>query len=123
MRVDTTRVPPPKPEAPEASARRRQRLAKLVALTACDCDPSSLPINASTPSVERPASATVDELVQALEARGLGWSLDNTGRLVEARVWDWPNVIGRYRPDAVEPLAKMLAKAMYQVDWSRYPER
>lgn len=66
-------------------------------------------------------SATVDALIADLEARGLGWSLDNTGRLIEARVWDWPYVIGRYRPNATEPLAKMLSEAMYQVDWTRYP--
>jgi hypothetical protein len=68
-----------------------------------------------------PGSATADELIGELESRGLGWSLDNTGRLIEARVWDWPNVVGRYRPHTVEPLAKMLAEAMYQVDWTRYP--
>ena len=66
-------------------------------------------------------SATVDALIADLESRGLGWSLDNTGRLIEARVWDWPYVIGRYRPNATEPLAKMLAEAMYQVDWTCYP--
>lgn len=66
-------------------------------------------------------SATVDTLISDLESRGLGWSLDNTGRLIEARVWDWPYVIGRYRPNATEPLAKMLSEAMYQVDWTRYP--
>lgn len=68
-------------------------------------------------------SVTVDQLIQELEARGLGWSLDNTGRLIEARVWHWPNVIGRYCPNAVEPLAKMLSEAMYQVDWTRYPAK
>lgn len=62
-------------------------------------------------------SETVDALIADLEARGLGRSLDNTGRLIEARVWDWPYVIGRYRPNATEPLAK----AMRQVDWTRYP--
>ena len=66
-------------------------------------------------------SCEVDELIADLEARGLGWSLDNTGRLIEARVWDWPDVIGRYRPSTVEPLAKMLAEAMRQGDWTRYP--
>lgn len=60
------------------------------------------------------ASETVDTLIAALESRGLGWSLDNTGRLIEARVWDWPHVIGRYRPNTTEPLAKMLAEAMYR---------
>lgn len=72
-------------------------------------------------SASESRSATVDELIQELKARGLGCSLDNTGRLIEVRVWDWPNVIGRYLPSAVEPLAKMLSEAMYQVDWTRYP--
>lgn len=66
--------------------------------------------------------ATVDELVQLLEERGLGWSLDHTGHLIEARVWDWPYVIGRHRPETVLPLAEMLAKAMYEVDWTKYPK-
>lgn len=70
---------------------------------------------------EAHGSATVDALIADLESRGLGWSLDNTGRLIEARVWDWPYVIGRYRPNATEPLAKMLSKAMHQVDYTRYP--
>ena len=68
-----------------------------------------------------PVVPTVDDLIAELEARGLGWSLDNTGRLIEARVWDWPHVVGRYRPHDIEPLAKMLSEAMRQVDLTRYP--
>jgi hypothetical protein len=41
---------------------------------------------------------TVDDIIADLESRGLGWSLDHTGTLIEARVWDWPTVIARYRP-------------------------
>lgn len=70
-----------------------------------------------------PGLVPVDELISELEARGLGWSLDNTGRLIEARVWGWPEVVGRYRPHTVEPLAQMLATAMRQVDWTRYPKK
>ena len=58
------------------------------------------------------SKATVDDLIAILKKRGLGWSLDHTDRLIEARVWDWPNVIGRYRPRMVEPLAVMLRAAM-----------
>jgi hypothetical protein len=36
-------------------------------------------------------------------------------------VWRWPRIIGRYRPDKVEPLAKMLAAACFEVDWTKYP--
>ena len=64
---------------------------------------------------------TADDIITDLESRGLGWSLDHTGRLIEARVWDWPNVIGRYRPHTVEPLANMLAAACYDVSWTKYP--
>ena len=65
---------------------------------------------------------TIDRLIAELESRGLGWSLDHTGHIIEARVWKWPNVIGRYRPAVVEPLANMLSKAMFEVeDWSSYP--
>jgi hypothetical protein len=56
--------------------------------------------------------APADELIQWLEARGFGWSLDHTGHLIEARIWDWPIVVGRYRPTKVEPLANMLRGAM-----------
>ena len=63
----------------------------------------------------------VDRLVKELESRGLGWDIGNQGRLIEARVWDWPYVIGRYRPAKVEPLSKMLATAMQEVDWEKYP--
>jgi hypothetical protein len=66
-------------------------------------------------------SDNVDRLVKELESRGLGWDLGNQGRLIEARVWDWPYVIGRYRPAKVEPLSKMLATAMQEVDWDKYP--
>ena len=55
---------------------------------------------------------SADELIQWLEARGFGWSLDRTARMIEARIWDWPNVVGRYRTAKVEPLADMLRAAM-----------
>lgn len=53
-------------------------------------------------------SVSADEIIGWLEARGLGWSLDHTGSLIEARIWSWPHAVGRYRPSRVEPLAKML---------------
>ena len=64
---------------------------------------------------------TIDDIIADLESRGLGWSLDHTGTFIEARVWDWLTVIGRYRPAKTEPLAKMLAAACYDVDWTAYP--
>lgn len=69
----------------------------------------------------RPDERSADAIIADLEARGLGWSLDNTGNLVEARVWNWPYVIGRYRPNATEPLAHMLRKAMEGIDLAQYP--
>lgn len=75
-----------------------------------------------TEGVTQDEAPSADDLIADIESRGLGWSLDHTGRLIEARIWDWPTVIGRYRPEKTEPLAKMLSEAMYQVDWSRYPE-
>jgi hypothetical protein len=56
--------------------------------------------------------ASADGLICWLEKRGYGWSLDHTGNLIEARIWQWPNVVGRYRPNRVEPLADMLRGAM-----------
>jgi uncharacterized protein YqgV (UPF0045/DUF77 family) len=67
------------------------------------------------------STPTVDDIIADLESRGLGWSLDHTGTIIEARVWDWPTVISRYRPYTVEPLAKMLAAAAFEVDWTKYP--
>lgn len=75
-----------------------------------------------TEGITQDESPSVDDLIADIESRGLGWSLDHTGRLIEARIWDWPTVIGRYRPEKTVPLAKMLSEAMDQVDWSRYPE-
>jgi len=54
----------------------------------------------------------IDELIAVLENKGLGWTIDHERGLIEARVWDWPHVTGRYRPNRVEPLADMLAAAM-----------
>jgi hypothetical protein len=57
--------------------------------------------------------ASADELIGWLEKRGYGWSLVNqTGRLIEVRVWDWPFVAGRYRSATIEPLADMLREAI-----------
>jgi hypothetical protein len=63
---------------------------------------------------------TADDIIADLEARGLGWSLDHTGTIIEVRVCGC-TVIGRYRPATVEPLAKMLAAAAFEVDWTKYP--
>jgi hypothetical protein len=65
-----------------------------------------------TPKDKPLSEMSADELIQWLEARGFGWSLDHTGHLIEARIWDWPNVVARYRPAKVEPLADMLRGAM-----------
>jgi hypothetical protein len=62
---------------------------------------------------------SVDDIIAVLEAHNLGWSLDHTGCLIEARIWEWPSVIGRYRPHAVEPLADMLRAAIATIDGRR----
>ena len=61
---------------------------------------------------KRKAPVTADAIIAKLEAAGLGWSLDHCGCLIEARIWRWPDVIGRYRPHTVEPLADMLMAAI-----------
>jgi len=71
--------------------------------------------NDSRPATSSPAWCEVDEIIETLEKHGLGWSLDHTGNLIEARIWDWPNVVGRYRPNTVEPLVHMLQTAMLEV--------
>lgn len=55
---------------------------------------------------------TADQIVAKLVAEGLGWSIEHCGCLLEVRIWNWPAVVGRYRPDTVEPLAKMLREAL-----------
>lgn len=62
----------------------------------------------------------VDTLIADLESRGLGWDVGYTGMLREVRIWRWPFVVGRYRPSEATPLADMLAKAMYDVDFEYY---
>ena len=57
-----------------------------------------------------------------LEAHGLSWDIGHQPRLIEARVWHWPHVIGRYRAEKIEPVATMLAKAMMEIDWRKYPK-
>jgi len=74
---------------------------------------NQIPDTSKMASKSAPAAGSqVDCLIEQLEDMGLGWSLDHTARLIEARVWDWPMVIGRYRPSRVEPLAQMLSRAM-----------
>lgn len=57
-------------------------------------------------------AVTADYMVGKCEGLGLGWSLDHTGNLIEARVWSWPWVIGRHRPQTPQPLAQMLWAAL-----------
>jgi hypothetical protein len=64
---------------------------------------------------------TVDDIIADLESRGLGWRIEHYGGLLEARVWGRARIIARYRPATVEPLAKMLAAACFEVDWTQYP--
>jgi len=66
-------------------------------------------------------AVTTDDIIADLESRGLGWSIEHTRTLIEARVWDWDTVIARYHTATVESLAKMLATACYEVDWTKYP--
>jgi hypothetical protein len=62
----------------------------------------------------------IDELIADLESRGLGWSFDHNGGLIEARIWHWPYVIGRYRPGLMAPLVEMMQGALQQVDLDYY---
>ena len=63
---------------------------------------------------------SADEIIAVIEAHGLGWTIEHTARLIEARIWNWPYVLGRYRPAKTEPLAEMLTKALEGVDLSKY---
>ena len=57
-------------------------------------------------------AVTPDYMVGKVENLGLHWSLDHTGNLIEARIWAWPFVLGRYRPQTLQPLAQMLWAAL-----------
>jgi hypothetical protein len=59
-----------------------------------------------------PANATAEQIIAELEADGFGWDISHTGRLRECRIWKWPTVVGRYRPQQAEPLASMLRGAL-----------
>ena len=53
----------------------------------------------------------VDDLIRQIESKGFQWDVGHTGCNLEARIWDWPNVIGRYRPKSLETLKDMLIGA------------
>lgn len=59
---------------------------------------------------------TAEEIIANLESRGLGWDIGHTGRLRECRIWNWPHVVGRYRPHGPEPLAEQLSKAIADME-------
>jgi hypothetical protein len=59
-----------------------------------------------------PTNATAEQIIAELEADGYGWDISHTGRLRECRVWKWPVVVGRHRPDKAESLADMLRGAL-----------
>lgn len=63
----------------------------------------------------------IDDIITDLESRGLGWDIGHTSRLREVRIWQWPNVIARYRPTGPEPLVDMLTTTLKQIDLRLYP--
>jgi hypothetical protein len=65
---------------------------------------------------KRAEASEADAIIADLEAKGLGWDVGNYGRLIEARIWQFPDVLGRYRPATVEPLAAMLRVAIADME-------
>lgn len=63
-------------------------------------------------AISLPENPTCDEIIEELEKHGLGWDVGKCCRLVEARIWDWPFVICRYRPIERMTVAEMLMKAI-----------
>lgn len=53
----------------------------------------------------------MNNLTKYLESKGYQWDVGYTGINREARVWKWPEVIGRYRADEHESPTEMLVKA------------
>lgn len=70
-------------------------------------------------------SITLEELIDILEERGLGWSIQHLNKELQARIYDTNDqCISRYvAPNIFEGLAYILAEAMYRVDWTLYPEK
>jgi len=69
---------------------------------------------------------TLDELIADIESRGLGWDVGQSSPMFyEARIWDWPYVIGRHDHDFQEPITPllMLEKAFAQVDLTTYQKK
>ena len=54
----------------------------------------------------------IGELIEIIEQEGYHWDVANTSGLREARIWDWPNVKGRYRTNENESPFLMLSKAL-----------
>jgi hypothetical protein len=65
---------------------------------------------------KRAHESEADAIIAELEVKGLGWDVGNVGRMIETRIWQWPNVVGRYRPARVEPLAVMLRGAIADME-------
>lgn len=57
---------------------------------------------------------TAGQLIERLESKGYGWDINHTisNGFKECRIWIWPEVVGRFTPKAIVPLADMLAGAM-----------
>jgi len=69
---------------------------------------------------------TLDELIADIELRGLGWDVGQSSPMFyEARIWDWPYVIGRHNHNFKEPTTplQMLEKALAQIDPTKYPKK
>ena len=64
----------------------------------------------------------VDGLIECLEERGLGFAVYRLCHYREAQIWSFGRIISKFSSDKAMPLAEMLAKAMYEVDWTKYPK-
>ncbi len=55
----------------------------------------------------------IEGLITHIESLGYSWDVGMVGTgMYEARIWDWPNVIGRYRTTERKSAVDMLIEAM-----------
>jgi hypothetical protein len=57
----------------------------------------------------------MEKCFQILEENDFDISIDKIPRLTEIRIWDWPHVVSRYRPEKKEPITHSVIRAMEKI--------
>ena len=79
-------------------------------------------VNAATGEVKELVLArkSLEDLIDYIESEGWGWDVGVlSGYGYEARIWDWPNVIGRFRSDKRLTVRQMIENAIEDINNER----